>query len=161
MPGCPRQAWTLLCQSISARDVCPRVLRPNQRARFSGWRHNGGRSLRQLRPRRERGNSVAPRRGGPSLDANARQDPPVVRARAKQSGTLLLRPARLHRTGFTSSEPRGTVHRRSSSGRTPRRLSPADRFQSWGAHRSIRRSAVCPRCRLVFRRPSLELPGFQ
>ena len=45
---------------------------------------------------------------------------------------------------------------RSSCARRPRRPFRADRFQSSGARRLIRRSAACPRNRRAFRRPSLE-----
>ena len=57
---------------------------------------------------------------------------------------------------FTSSERRGTVRRRSAFARKPRPLFRADMFQSWDARRLVRRSAVCPRNRSVFPRPSLE-----
>ncbi len=57
---------------------------------------------------------------------------------------------------FTSSEPREIPPCRSSSGHRPQPLFPVDRFRSWHAHRLFRRSVMCPRNRLVFRRPSLE-----
>jgi len=56
----------------------------------------------------------------------------------------------------TSSERRGTGPCRSACARTPRPLFRADRFQSWVARRSVRRSAVCLRNRLGFPRPSPE-----
>jgi hypothetical protein len=62
---------------------------------------------------------------------------------------------------FTWSGRRGTGRCRSSCARRPRPLFRADRFRSWGARRLVRRSAVCLRHRLVFRRPSLESLDFQ
>jgi hypothetical protein len=56
----------------------------------------------------------------------------------------------------TSLEPRGTVPCRSSFARKRRPLVRADRFQSWDARRSLRRSAACPPNRWAFPRPSLE-----
>ena len=57
---------------------------------------------------------------------------------------------------FTLSGQRGTVRGRSSCARKPRPLFRADRFQSWDARRSVRRSLMCPLRQLGFRRPSLE-----
>jgi len=57
---------------------------------------------------------------------------------------------------LTSSRLRGTRPCRSSCGRRLRLLSREDRFQSWDAHRSVRRTAACLRSRRVYPRPSLE-----
>jgi hypothetical protein len=57
---------------------------------------------------------------------------------------------------ITSSEQPGTLPCRLACARRPRPLFRADRFQSWDARRSVRRSAVYPRNPLVFPRPSLE-----
>src|SRR2546430_5805852 len=59
-------------------------------------------------------------------------------------------------TKFTSSERRETLPYRSSFARKLPPLFRVDRFQSSDARRSIRRSAVYPRNRPVFPRPSLE-----
>jgi hypothetical protein len=61
---------------------------------------------------------------------------------------------------LTSSERRGTVRHRSSFARKHRRLSLGDMFQSWVAHRSARRSAMCPQNQRPFQKPSLESLDF-
>jgi hypothetical protein len=67
----------------------------------------------------------------------------------------------LRRLGsVTSLIRRGIVRYRSSCDRKPRPPFRADRFQSSGAHRSVRRTGVCPRNQLEFPRPSLEWFGF-
>ena len=62
---------------------------------------------------------------------------------------------------ITSLEQRGTVRCRSSFARKLRPLSREDKFQSWDARRLVRRSAVYPRNRPAFQRPSLESSGFR
>ena len=57
---------------------------------------------------------------------------------------------------FPSLEPRETPLCRSACARKPRLLFRVDKFQSLHARRLFRRSSMCPRNRLVFRRPSPE-----